>query len=170
MIYKTTYSSPLGEITIASNGSELIGLWFTQQKYYMKNIDEETEEKADLKIFDDTKNWLDRYFLKQKPNIFEISLAPIGNEFRQSVWQILCKIPYGQINTYGEIAKKYAHIKNKSSMSAQAIGSAIGHNPISIIIPCHRVIGKNKQLLGYAGGIDKKIQLLEHEGFYDFVR
>lgn len=101
---------------------------------------------------------------KQKPDIKELPLAPIGNEFRQAVWKILCEIPYGEVTTYGEIAKKIAKIMNKSAMSAQAVGGAVGKNPVSIIIPCHRVVGTNGSLTGYAGGIDIKVKLLEHEG------
>lgn len=121
-------------------------------------------ENDNLQVFKDAKNWLDRYFAKQKPDIKELPLAPIGNEFRQAVWKILCEIPYGEVTTYGEIAKKIAKIMNKSAMSAQAVGGAVGKNPVSIIIPCHRVVGTNGSLTGYAGGIDIKVKLLEHEG------
>src|SRR5699024_1150130 len=102
-------------------------------------------------VFENTKKWLDRYFEKEKPSIKEIPIAPKGGEFRQKVWKILCEIPYGQTITYGEIAKRIAKQMNKEKMSAQAVGNAVGHNPISIIIPCHRVIGKNGSLTGYAG-------------------
>ena len=110
------------------------------------------------------KKWLDRYFKGEKPQISELDLEPIGSDFAKNVWKLLCEIPYGEVTTYGEIAKKVAKIMNKSTMSAQAVGGAVGHNPISIIIPCHRVIGTNGSLTGYAGGIDKKIFLLKHEG------
>lgn len=110
------------------------------------------------------KKWLDRYFNGEKPKISEIDLSPKGSEFAKKVWEILCKIPYGEVTTYGEIAKKIAKTMNKDKMSAQAVGGAVGHNPISIIIPCHRVVGSNGSLTGYAGGIDKKISLLKHEG------
>ena len=100
----------------------------------------------------------------EKPDISELKLAPKGSEFRQTVWRILCEIPYGKTTTYGEIAKEIAHLNGLERMSAQAVGNAVGHNPISIIIPCHRVIGTNGSLTGYAGGIDKKIFLLNHEG------
>lgn len=109
------------------------------------------------------KEWLDRYFNKEKMTIQDMPLAPIGGEFRQMVWKKLCEIPYGKTTTYGEIAKQIAKEMGKKTMSAQAIGNAVGHNPISIIIPCHRVIGKNGDLTGYAGGIDKKIKLLQIE-------
>ena len=108
--------------------------------------------------------WLDRYFAGENPQISELPLAPSGSDFRQMVWKILCDIPSGQTTTYGEIAKKIAARTGRSTMSAQAVGGAVGHNPISIIIPCHRVVGTNGSLTGYAGGIDKKIALLELEG------
>ena len=155
MYYSTRYSSPLGAITIASDGENLIGLWLEGQKIIENN---------DLNIFIVTKEWLDRYFAGEKPKISELQLAPNGGEFRKLVWDILCEIPYGETITYGEIAKKVAFKMNKKSMSSQAVGGAVGHNPISIIIPCHRVMGTNGNLTGYAGGIDKKIKLLEHEG------
>lgn len=149
---------------MVSDEKSLIGLWIENQKYYLSNIKEEPILKDDLEIFFKTKNWLNRYFNKEKPKSSELPLSPIGNEFRQKVWKILCNIPYGKVTTYGEIAKKVAIEMNKQNMSAQAIGGAVGHNPISIIIPCHRVIGANGKLTGYAGGIDKKIKLLEIEG------
>lgn len=101
-----------------------------------------------LEIFKKTKKWLDEYFKGNQPNITDLNLSPIGNEFRQSVWKILCKIPYGKVTTYGDIAKEIAEQKSIERMSAQAVGGAVGHNPISIIIPCHRVIGKNSKLTG----------------------
>ena len=131
---------------------------------YGNHILEKAIAKDNLDIFYLTKKWLDRYFNQEKPSIQELPLSPIGSDFRQEVWKILCEIPYGQVITYGEIAKKMALKMHKKSMSAQAVGNAVGHNPISIIIPCHRVIGTNKSLTGYAGGIDKKIKLLRLEG------
>ena len=158
--YKTIYNSPIGNITLACDEKEnLVGLWFEGQKYF--GLNSEMIENNELEIFNRTKNWLDRYFLGEKPEISELPLAPIGNEFRQKVWQILCKIPYGKVTTYGDIAKMIS----KTRMSAQAVGGAVGHNPISIIIPCHRVISANGSLTGYAGGINKKAKLLEHEGW-----
>jgi len=121
-------------------------------------------EKNDIPIFGTAKNWLDRYFAGDKPDIAELPLAPIGGEFRQSVWNILCEIPYGKVITYGAIAKKMAGKMGRGSMSSQAVGGAIGHNPISIIIPCHRVVGSNGSLTGFAGGIQMKVKLLELEG------
>lgn len=152
-----------GKILLASKDNKLIGLWIDGQKYFLGNLKEEMQEKEDEIIFVKTKKWLDRYFNGEKPKISELDLAPMGSDFAKNVWKILCEIPYGEVTTYGEIAKKIAKIMNKDKMSAQAIGGAVGHNPISIIIPCHRVVGSNGSLTGYAGGIDKKIRLLEHE-------
>lgn len=164
MIYITDYDSPMGKILLASKNNQLIGLYIEGQKYYMGNLQEKIEKKDDEAIFIKTKKWLDKYFNGERPNIEELNLAPIGSEFASNVWKILCEIPYGEVTTYGEIAKQMAKIMHKNKMSAQAVGGAVGHNPISIIIPCHRVVGANGSLTGYGGGIDKKIKLLEHEG------
>lgn len=164
MLYKTFYESSLGNILIVSDENNIIGLWFEGQKYFLANIKDDITQKDDLPILQSAKLWLDQYFAGQKPNIADLKLAPRGNDFRLTVWKILCEIPYGQLTTYGEIAKKVAIVMNKESMSAQAVGGAVGHNPISIIIPCHRVVGSHGSLTGYAGGIDKKIKLLQLEG------
>lgn len=164
MHYSTTYSSPLGLITLACDGDKLIGLWLEGQKYYCDTLPPEIAENSSLPIFINAKKWLDRYFAGEKPAISELPLAPIGGEFRQGVWSILCEIPYGKVISYGDIAKKMAASMHKKSMSSQAVGGAVGHNPISIIIPCHRVVGSNGSLTGYAGGIDMKVKLLELEG------
>ena len=163
IMYKTNYQSPIGDMTLASDGESLAGLWFEGQKYYGGTIKDEMKQKDDLPVFTAAKNWLDRYFGGKKPKISELSLAPTGGEFRRGVWEILCEIPYGECVTYGDIAKKMADKMNKPSMSAQAVGGAVGHNPISVIIPCHRVIGANGSMTGYAGGVDKKVKLLKHE-------
>ena len=164
IIYITYYDSILGKLTIASDGENIIGLWIEGQKYFADTIkNENIIKKDDISIFIKTKEWLDRYFRGERPDIKELKLSPKGSEFRQNVWKILCRIPYGQTITYGKIAKEIAKLMNKNSMSAQAIGNAVGHNPISIIIPCHRVVGTNGGLTGYAGGIDKKRELLELE-------
>ncbi len=168
-IYITYYNSILGKLTIASDGENIIGLWIEGQKYFADTIkNENISKKSDLDIFIKAKDWLDRYFRGERPNIKELKLSPKGSEFRQNVWKILCKIPYGQTTTYGKIAKEIARLMNKNSMSAQAVGNAVGHNPISIIIPCHRVVGINGSLTGYAGGIDKKIKLLSMENISKF--
>lgn len=162
--YKTEYKSPLGIITICCDEDEkVVGLFFKNQKYFADNIDGKITENNNLKIFVTVKSWLDRYFAGKKPNIKEIPIKFIGNDFRKSVWKILYEIPYGKVLTYGDIAKQIAKQKNITKMSAQAIGGAVGHNPISIIVPCHRVVGKNGKLTGYAAGINKKKKLLELE-------
>ena len=164
MYYSTNYASPLGATTLAGDGKNLVGLWMAGQKYFAATIQDPAEEKFDLPVFVTAKKWLDAYFAGKKPAISELPLAPIGSEFRHDVWSILCEIPYGSLITYGDIAKKMAAKMNKRSMSSQAVGGAVGHNPISIIIPCHRVVGVNGSLTGYAGGIGIKIKLLELEG------
>ena len=164
MFYSTTYSSPLGLITMASDGENIVGLWNDGQKYFAVSVKGEIVEKSDLPIFAKAKKWLDAYFAGENPAISELPLAPIGDEFRKTVWGILCEIPYGQYTTYGEIAQKTAARMNRKSMSSQAVGGAVGHNPISIIIPCHRVVGAGGSLTGYAGGISKKVKLLQLEG------
>lgn len=163
MIYTSTYKSPIGNLLIASKDNKLVGLWMENQKYYLSNFKEEIVETENLEILVKTKKWLDRYFNGEKPNINELEISPIGSEFRKNVWEILKNIPYGEVITYNDIAKELAKQKGIKKMSAQAVGGAVGHNPISIIIPCHRVVGTNGSLTGYAGGIKKKIYLLEHE-------
>lgn len=163
MIYTQKYQSPLGEILMAEKENALIGLWIEGQKYFLSTIKEETVSTDNSVILKQTYEWLERYFAGDKPAISELSLAPHGSSFRQSVWKILCKIPYGEVTTYGAIAKQIADSRGLAHMSAQAVGGAVGHNPISIIIPCHRVVGSDGSMTGYAGGIDKKIWLLNHE-------
>lgn len=166
MYYSTTYSSPIGTITLACNeeGNSLVGLWMERQKYHGDTIHESMIKSDDILLFDTTKKWLERYFAGKNPNVDELPLAPSGSEFRQGVWNILRQIPYGEVITYGDIAKKMAESMGKKSMSSQAVGGAVGHNPISIIIPCHRVVGSNGSLTGFSGGIQMKIKLLELEG------
>jgi len=164
MFYSTHYSSPVGSLLLASDDNNLVGLWIEGQKYYGGTVAKEITEQDDLPVFTAAKYWLDKYFAGQKPAISDLLLAPIGGEFRKAVWEILYEIPYGKCMTYGDIAKIMAARMNKTRMSSQAVGGAVGHNPISIIIPCHRVVGANGSLTGYAGGIRKKIMLLEHEG------
>ncbi len=164
MYYTSFYESPLGRLTLAGREDSIAGLWIEGQKYFCNTVDEETVERDELPVFLALRSWLDRYFAGEKPDISEIPLAPKGSNFRQTIWKILCEIPYGEVTTYGEIAKKAAVTLGQKSMSAQAVGGAVSHNPVSVIIPCHRVVGTNGSLTGYAGGIDKKIWLLEHEG------
>ena len=150
MYYSTTCSSPVGMLTLASDGNNLTGLWIEGQKYHGNTMAGEMVENKEIPVFE--------------PAVSEIPLAPVGGEFRQEVWKILCQIPYGSVITYGDIAKLIAEKRNRPGMSGQAVGGAVGHNPISIIIPCHRVVGSNGSLTGYAAGIDQKIQLLKLEG------
>ena len=164
MYYTTTHSSPIGKLTLASDGENLVGLWLEGQKYFGKSLPEEPVVREELPIFHTVQNWLDRYFAGTNPDLCELALRPIGSAFRQEVWKLLCEIPYGEVTTYGGIARKMADKLGKKSMSSQAVGGAVGHNPISIIIPCHRVVGADGSLTGYAGGIHNKIKLLELEG------
>lgn len=161
MTYIYHYDSPLGGITLASNGTALIGLWFDGQKYFGDTLGEQYEQK-ELPIFDQTARWLDIYFSGQAPD-FTPPLHMQTTAFRKAVWEIMLTIPFGKTMTYGEIAKRIAKQNGLSKMSAQAVGGAVGHNSISIIIPCHRVVGTNGSLTGYAGGIEKKVQLLTLE-------
>ncbi|MDR1390399.1 MAG: methylated-DNA--[protein]-cysteine S-methyltransferase [Treponema sp.] len=162
MYYSTTYPSPVGTITLACDGTSLAGLWIDGQKYH--GAASSMTANDNMPVFGAAKKWLDRYFAGGKPAVSELPLAPAGGEFRRGVWDILCEIPYGSVVTYGSIAKKMAVKTGKKNMSGRAVGGAVGHNPISIIIPCHRVIGSNGSLTGYAGGIGTKVKLLELEG------
>lgn len=162
MFYVSRYDSYLGEITLASNGKELTGLWFDGQKGFAGNLPEEYEEK-ELPIFGQTKKWLDIYFSGKAPD-FTPPVAMDGiSPFRKRVWEIMLDIPYGQTRTYGQIAKQIESETGKR-VSAQAVGGAVGHNRISIVIPCHRVIGSDGNLTGYSGGVVKKTALLIAEG------
>lgn len=164
IFYNSEFDSPVGILTLCSNGENLVGLWLKGQKYFMDSVRGfNIIQNDNLKIFTDTKMWLVDYFNGIERYSRELALAPIGGEFRQMVWNELCKIPYGKTITYGELANRIAKFRGLEKMSAQAVGTAIGHNPISIIIPCHRVVGKNGQLAGYAGGIDVKAKLLKLE-------
>lgn len=163
MIYTTHYLSPLGDLLLASRDNALIGLWIEGQKHYLGQLKDDLKDNDDLEIFHQTKDWLNRYFCGESPSPYELKLAPIGSDFRQRVWEILCEIPYGHTITYKDIAMMIAKERGIPKMSAQAVGGAVGHNPISIIIPCHRVVGSSGSLTGYAGGIDKKVKLLKHE-------
>lgn len=145
-----------------SDGEDLLGLWFEGEKYFYDDVADK-EKDYGLSVFQETKKWLDIYFKGDVPN-FTPKFSMKGSDFRMEVWKILLSIPYGETMTYGEIAKEIARGRGLSRMSAQAVGGAVGNNPISIIIPCHRVIGAGGNLTGYAGGIDKKVWLLEHEG------
>ena len=162
MIWQSTYQSPVGRLFLASDGVHLTGLWMEGQKYFGSTANEQMVLREDLPLFYLTKAWLDRYFAGRRPEISDIPLAPAGSEFRQAVWKLLCQIPYGEVITYGVLARKL----DQTGMSAQAVGGAVGHNPISIIIPCHRVVGADGSLTGYAGGLEAKRFLLEMEALY----
>lgn len=162
MTFLSHYQSPFGAITMASDGQYLIGLWFEGQKYFQSTIVAEVKETDELEVFARTRQWLDIYFQGQEP-AFLPPIRLIGSEFRRQVGQIMLSIPYGQTMTYGEIASRVSQLMGKTHMSAQAVGGAVGHNPISIIVPCHRVVGTNGSLTGYAGGIGLKVRLLELE-------
>ena len=164
MIYTTRHHTPVGSILLAEKKGALIGLWIEGQKYFPSSFQEETTEKDDSPVLQQTRQWLDRYFAGEKPSISELNIALAGSAFRRAVWQILCEIPYGETTTYGAISNTVAVKLGKEHMSAQAVGGAVGHNPISIIIPCHRVVGTDGSLTGYAGGVDKKLKLLAFEG------
>lgn len=162
MHYTCRYESPIGDMTLASNGEALTGLWFDGQKYFADMLEKEHETKT-LDIFLQAKQWLDIYFSGKAP-AFTPPLAMLCSDFRKAVWQVMLSIPYGQTMTYAEIAARIAKDRGLERMSAQAVGGAVGHNAISLIIPCHRVVGTSGSLTGYSGGIDKKIWLLKHEG------
>ena len=151
------YDSPLGSMTMASNGVALTALWFDGTRWDARTTDK-TSVTTSLPVFEETRRWLDLYFTGEKPDFVPL-LAPKGTPFRMRVWDILLTIPYGETMSYGVIARRIS-----PTMSAQAIGGAVGHNPIGIIIPCHRVIGADGSLTGYGSGLDRKRWLLELEG------
>lgn len=159
--YINTYASPLGIITTGSNGKQLTGLWFEGQKYFADTLYDRPQHHA-LPIFDETRTWLDVYFQGKRPT-FTPPILLNDTPFRTAVWQLLLTIPYGETTTYKDIARQWARQHGVKSMSSQAVGGVVGRNPISIIIPCHRVIGTNGSLTGYAGGLDRKRWLLQWE-------
>ena len=161
MKYVNYYQSPLGNILLAADDDGLTGLWFEGQKHYGKGLNADFMAK-NIPVFEETEHWLDIYFSGNEPD-FAPPLHLVGTNFQKEVWEILLKIPYGCTTTYRGIAKEVAGKHGLKNMAAQAIGNAVGRNPISIIVPCHRVIASNGSLTGYAGGIDKKLYLLEIE-------
>ena len=171
MIYKTSYDSPLGSLLLLADEKGLTGLWFEKQKHFAygrtgfeADAADSVETRGDgsLPLLSEAERWLDLYFAGKKPD-FDLPINLSGTEFQKKVWKILCTIPYGATMTYGQIAAQLAAEQGITRMSAQAIGGAVGHNPLSIIVPCHRVVGSDGSLTGYAGGIDKKVRLLELE-------
>lgn len=164
MIYTQTYEHPeLGKMILAANDIGLVGLWFDGQKYFMRGINESTQEDSSNPILKRAINWLEHYFASDPLPITELKLLPRGTEFQLLVWAELLKIPYGNLSSYGQIAHEIAKLRGKDRMSARAVGRAVSYNPISIIIPCHRVVGTHGQITGYAGGLDRKAWLLKHE-------
>ena len=159
-----TYSSPLGELTLACNDQALTGLWLDHETCQEATGSPEVEVRPDAPVLKLAGEWLDAYFTGKKPGPGGLPLAPPGTPFQQLVWKLLCAIPYGECATYGDIAREAATALHKERMSARAVGAAVGRNPISIIVPCHRVVGARGNLTGYGGGIKKKVLLLMHEG------
>lgn len=162
MQYISHCESPLGKLLLSADDLGLTGIWFEGQKYFPPSLKEPFEEK-EVPVIKETKRWLTIYFSGKEPD-FTIPLHFLGTDFQKMVWEILCSIPYGKTMTYGEIARQIAFQKGIPHMSAQAVGRAVGHNKISILVPCHRVVGTNGSLTGYAGGMDKKVKLLTLEG------
>ncbi len=162
-MYYTLYGSPFGDMTLVSDGEYLTALWIEEYKCKEDVVSQNSTRKDSLKLFIETKKWLDSYFSKKNPSLKNLKLLPSGSSFQIEVWKLLLEIELGDVVTYGDVTKKIEKILNKR-MSAQAVGGAIGSNPIPIIIPCHRVVGKNGSLTGYGGGIELKIKLLQLEG------
>lgn len=167
MFFVSYYDSPVGKIVIVSDGKSLTGLYFEGQKYFPETLEKASFKNDEIPLFNEVKNWLNKYFEGKNPSVSGLPLDVNklgGSDFRKEVWKILLNIPYGKTLSYGEIAKEIATKRGKKKMSAQAAGGAIGHNPVSIIIPCHRVVSKTGALTGYAGGVKIKQYLLELEG------
>ena len=160
-MFRTTLPSPLGQLTLASDGMALTGLWIKDQKYFGSTLDADAMDAPSLPVFLQTSQWLDAYFAKRSLPALP-PLAPKGSPFRQAVWQRLLQIPYGETTTYGALAAQLR--ADGISAAPQAVGGAVGHNPILILIPCHRVLGADGSLTGYAGGVDIKRRLLTIEG------
>ncbi|HJD96427.1 methylated-DNA--[protein]-cysteine S-methyltransferase [Mailhella massiliensis] len=163
-MYFIRYLSPVGPLTLTGDEQRLTGLWLDGQKYFQSTLREPLLPDPGSAVLTQARTWLDRYFAGENPSPEELPLAPSGSAFRQLIWKELCRIPFGEVTTYGRLAERAAMLLNRKTMSAQAVGGAVGHNPISIIIPCHRVVGSDGSLTGYAGGLEKKIRLLELEG------
>lgn len=164
MRYTTHYESPLGPMLLAGDGESLSGLWFVGQKYFAAGLCGEPLVNDELPAFAAARAWLDEYFAGRRPASAGLPLAPAGSSFRLEVWDLLREIPYGETTTYGALARQLAGRLGRSAMSAQAVGGAVGHNPLTLIVPCHRVVGADGSLTGYAGGIERKRQLLGLEG------
>ena len=163
MRFTTRYESPVGELLLASDGEALTGLWLEGQKYYAAGVKESAETKDSLPIFEQTKHWLDEYFAGRRPEVRELPVVFCGSRFQCAVWQLLTEIPYGQLTTYGQLAKEY-EARTGRITAARAVGGAVGRNPISILVPCHRVVGADGSITGYAGGAERKRFLLRLDG------
>ena len=158
------YPTPAGEVLLAASGMALTGLWFTGQRHFARTLPRPLPPPGDAPALDAAKRWLTSYFAGKRPPPSELELAPEGTVFQNAVWRVLLGIPYGTVVSYGEVAQEAARLLGRKSSSARAAGSAVGLNPISIVIPCHRVIGADGALTGYAGGMDRKTVLLKLEG------
>lgn len=163
MYYYYICRSPVGKLAVASNEKNIVGLWLEGQRYYMDILEGKEYQEKETDVIKLAEKWLDKYFKGEKPKPQELPIEFTGSDFRKQVWTILCGIPYGKVITYGDIAKQIAKQNEIEKMSAQAVGGAVGRNPISIIVPCHRVIGANGNLTGYSGGVKAKTKLLEFE-------
>lgn len=163
MYYSAQYVSPIGTLTLCAHEDRLAGLWLEGQKYFGASIPEEMVPDGGIPVLRQAGEWLDRYFSGEAPSPAGLPLSPMGTPFRQTVWKLLLEIPYGRVITYGQLSWRTAAALERPSMAAQAVGSAAGHNPISIIIPCHRLVGADGSLTGYAGGLERKQWLLRHE-------
>lgn len=166
--YLTAYKSPVGDLTLASDGENLTGIWFDGQRHDRTTVGADAAKEEALPVFKLTRKWLDIYFSGKNPS-FTPPLRVYGSDFRRLVADIMLTISFGKTMTYGEIGREVARRMGRPHMSAQAVGGAVGHNPIGIIIPCHRVIGANGSLTGYAGGLERKIFLLRNEGIGEFL-
>lgn len=155
-LFKQLYSSPVGQLSLVADDQGLVGIWFDGQAHFERGI-EQVPQLTPSPILDQAGDWLDRYFAGQQPDVTRLPLSVQGTAFQQRVWQALAKIPYGQTTTYKALAEQL------NCQSAQAVGGAVGRNPLAILVPCHRVLGSNGQLTGYAGGLDRKSWLLAHE-------
>lgn len=164
MRYTTHYESPLGPMLLAGDGEALSGLWFVGQKYFAAGLCAEPVINDELPAFAAVRTWLDEFFAGRRPASAGLPLAPAGSPFRRAVWDLLREIPDGETTTYGALARQLAARLGRSAMSAQAVGGAVGHNPLTLIVPCHRVVGTDGSLTGYAGGIERKRRLLVLEG------
>lgn len=161
MTFTQRYDSPMGGILLAADEIGLTGVWFDGQKYFARGLPKEQTER-NTPVLSAARHWLDVYFTGREPD-FMPPLNPVGSGFQRAVWELLLQIPYGQTTTYGALAQKLAQQQGLAHMSAQAVGGAVGRNKISILIPCHRVVGTGGRLTGYAGGVDRKAGLLELE-------